>query len=364
MKPRTLFVSRERFRLPLDDTQRRKWEAVGELLDYRIVAAAQRGSPLRSERMVLEPPRAFDGPRFYLSLPVRIACELRSFRPEVAVVQGVHEASAFLFARRVTRSHAKLVLDVQGDWHEATRLYGSPLRRALNPVNDALGAFAIRHTDAVRTISPFTTALVRRQGREPSGEFPPFVDTHAFMGQPAPLPDPPRALFVGVLERIKGFDTLAAAWPQVRTAVPEAELHVVGRGTLAPLAQRLAEGGAVWTPSLDRGGVVAAMDGATLLCLPSRAEGFGRVVLEAMLRGRAVVGADAGGIPDLVHDGVNGVLAAPGEPSALAAGLVRVLADRAAAERMGTAARTTGEAASMTPEEYAAKLAAVIAGLR
>ncbi|MBV8065380.1 MAG: glycosyltransferase family 4 protein [Actinobacteria bacterium] len=358
MTPRVLFVSRERFRLPLDDAQRRKWDAVGELLDYRILAAAQPGSPLHSDRLELARPRpAFDGPAYYAQLPARIARALRAFRPDAAVVQGVHEASAFLLARGLARARTKLVLDVQGDWHEATRLYGSPARRLLNPANDALGVLALRRADAIRTISPFTSAVVRRAGREPDIEFPTFVDREAFIAPPRPLPERRRVLFVGVLERIKGFDVLAAAWPRVRQAIPDAELHVVGRGRLTP------PDGATWTPTVDRDGVAAAMDAATVLCLPSRAEGFGRVVVEAMLRGRAVVGADAGSIPDLVEDDVNGLLVEPGSAASLATALERILGDRDLAERLGARARVTGEAAALTPTDYAARLAAVVAGL-
>jgi glycosyltransferase involved in cell wall biosynthesis len=202
---------------------------------------------------------------------------------------------------------------------------------------------------------------VRRLGVEPDGEFPPFVDLAAFLaGEPTPLPDRPRALFIGVLERYKGFDTLADAWPQVHAALPAAELHVVGRGTLAASAQGLAQVGAVWTESLDATGVAAAMDGATLLCLPSRAEGLGRVVIEAMLRGRGVIGGDAGGIPDLVENEVTGLLVVPGESSALASALIRLLGDRELAARTGARARRKGVEIAVSPEEYAARLAAVV----
>ena len=67
-------------------------------------------------------PRFLDGALFYLLLPLRIARELRASRADAAIVQGVHEAVAFLVARRLAGSHAKLILDVQGDWHETTRL--------------------------------------------------------------------------------------------------------------------------------------------------------------------------------------------------------------------------------------------------
>ncbi len=365
-KPRVLFVSRERFRLPLDGTQRRKWDAVGELLDYRILAAAQSGSPTEAERMSLAPPAAaLDGPLYYARLPRRIVRELRAFRPDAAVVQGVHEANAFLAARRIARVRAKLILDIHGDWHVATRLYGSPARRLLNPVSDLMGVIAVRRADAIRTLSPFTTAIVRRLGREPDGEFPAFLDREIFLADsPAPLPERPRALFIGVLERYKGFDTLAAAWPRVAAAVPGAQLHVVGQGTLSALAQELEGAAATWTPSLDAAGVAGALDDAWVLCLPSRAEGLGRVVIEAMCRGRATVGGAAGGIPDLVEDGEDGLLVAPGDEAQLAGALIRVLGDRAEAARLGDAARRRGEQLMPPPAEYAARVRALIDGLR
>src|SRR5207237_7587982 len=229
--PRVLFVSRERFRLPLDGAQERKWAAVARVVDHRVLAAAPEGWPMHDERFELTPPtspRMLDGVLFYVLLPWRIGRELRRFRPQAALVQGVHEAAAFLVARRLAGSRARLILDVQGDWHEATRLYGSPLRRLLNPVNDALAPVAVRGADAVRTVSTQTTGLVRSIGVSPAAVFPSYVDAEAFLYRPpAPLPERPSAVFVGVLERYKAFDTLVEAWRRAAPRVPEAMLHLV-----------------------------------------------------------------------------------------------------------------------------------------
>ena len=367
MKPRVLFVSRERFRLPHEGTQLLKWDAVGAVVDHRVVAAAAPGAPRRDARFRLWPrirPRLLDGPLYYLALPARVASALRGFEPDAVVVQGVHEAAAVLVARRIVRSRARVILDVQGDWHAATRLYGSRARRLLNPLSDAIGASVVHRVDGIRTLSGFTSGVVRAAGAEPVAEFPPFVDAAAFLAPPLqPLPAVPAALFVGVLERYKGFDTLAAAWPQVTARVPGAELHVVGRGTLAPLAQELVRGGARWTESLDAAGISRAMDAATLLCLPSRAEGLGRVVLEAMCRARSVVGGRAGGIRDLVTEGVNGLLVDPDDPRELADALVTVLGDPGTAGRLGEGARRTGEEWGVTPAEYAARVGSLVAGV-
>jgi glycosyltransferase involved in cell wall biosynthesis len=364
VKPRVLFVSRERFRLPLEGAQKRKWDAVAAVVEHRVLAAAAPGSPAQDGHFrLVRRARFLDGPLFYLLLPLRIARQLREFRPEAALVQGIHETVAFLLARRLTGSTTKVVLDVQGDWHEATRLYGSPLRRLLNPLNDALAAPAVRGADAVRTVSTQTTGLVRALGVEPAATFPSYVDASAFLEQPpAPLPPAPRALFVGVLERYKAFDTLAEAWRLAAPRVPAAVLHIVGDGTMHERAAALVGEQAEWSKRLTAEEVAAAMDDSWLVCLPSRSEGLPRVALEAACRGRAIVGGNRAGIPDVVDDDVNGLLIDPDDPAALAGALVRILSDRQVAERLGAAARRTGESWGVTPTEYAEKVERLIRG--
>ena len=367
MTPRVLFVSRERFRLPLDGAQERKWAAVANVVDHRVVAAAAEGWPTQNERFYLAAPaspRVLDGALFYLLLPWRIARELRRFRPQAAIVQGVHELAAFLVARRLAGARTKVILDVQGDWHEATRLYGSSLRRLLNPVNDALAPVAVRHADAVRTVSTQTTGLVRALGVEPAATFPSYVDADAFLARPpAPLPERPRAVFVGVLERYKAFDTLAEAWRLAAPRVPAAILHIVGDGTMRDRARALVAElpeQTEWSERLTPEEVAGAMDAAWLVCLPSRSEGLPRVALEAACRGRAIVGGDRAGIPDVVHHGVNGLLVDPDDVEGLADALVRLLSDRRLAQAYGDAARRTGEEWGVTPAEYAAKVRALV----
>jgi glycosyltransferase involved in cell wall biosynthesis len=351
---KVLFVSRERFRLPLDGAQQRKWDAVASVVEHRVLAAAAPGHPTRDAHFRLVAKQRFlDGPLFYLLLPFRIARELRVFDPDVALVQGIHETVAFRIARRLTGTRTKVILDVQGDWHEATRLYGSPFRRLLNPLNDALAAPAVRGADAVRTVSTQTTGLVRALGVEPAAVFPSYTDSQAFLERPpAPLPEQPRALFVGVLERYKAFDTLVEAWKRVTVGT----LHVVGDGSLR---DRMPPG-VEWSKRLSAEEVAAAMDGAWVFVLPSRSEGLPRVALEAAARGRAIIGGNRAGIPDVVEDGVNGFLVDPDDAEQLAELLVRVLSDRELAERLGAAARRTGEAWGVSPQEYADKLRTLV----
>ncbi len=282
-------------------------------LDVHVLASAATGSPLRDETFTLVPPlrpRLLDGLFFHASLPFRIRRLLRDFQPDAVLVQGAHDAASAVIARRLARSRTKVILDVHGDWRTATRLYGSRTRRVLNPFADRVAAWAVRNVDAVRTVSDFTTGIVREQGVEPAATFPAFMDLDPFLVPPVPLPERPVALFVGVLELYKGVDLLVAAWPRVAEQVPGASLRLIGAGAREDLARTLVERGpdVTWESGLAPEEIADALDAATCLVLPSRREGMGRVVVEAFCRGRAVVGARGGGIEDLVTHGENGLL--------------------------------------------------------
>ena len=365
-RPRVLFVSRTRYRLPLNASLARKWDALEEELDLRVLATGADGQA-RSGPFVLMAaggPRGLGSAVFWLLLPLRVARLLRTFRPDAVVAQSPYEAAAALLARRIAGSHARVVSDVQGDWSSATRLYGAPLRAALSPLADAVASRALRRVDAVRTISPYTTGLVRELGLEPAASFPTFVDLEAFLERvPVEPPTQPVALFVGVLEPYKNIDGLADAWRRVSTTLPDAKLHVVGQGTREDvLAALLLErpDSVRWTPELDAHEVSQALDEASLLVLPSRSEGMGRVIIESFCRARPVVGTRVGGIPDLVDDGRNGLLVEPGSTGALAEAMVRLLGDGALARRLGKTAYESAKPWLQTPAQFASRTRALV----
>jgi glycosyltransferase involved in cell wall biosynthesis len=174
------------------------------------------------------------------------------------------------------------------------------------------------------------------------------------------VPEEPHLLFVGVLERYKNVDGLAAAWLLVARRLPEARLRLVGAGTQVDVAESLAREGVRWDRRLEPGELALALDESRALLLPSASEGLPRVAIEAFLRGRAVVGARAGGIPDIVEDGVNGLLVDPNDTAGLAAAIERVATDQELARRLGEAAHASSSRWVSTPEEYADRVRAVV----
>ena len=172
---RLLMAGRTRYRLPLTPALDRKFDALQVELDVHVLASAQRGNGASDARFRLVAPLpVLDGPLFYLRFPFLVARELRRLHPDAVLVQGAQETALALLGRKLARSSSKVILDLHGDPGSAVRLYGSRPRRLLAPVSDLLARRAIRGADADRTLSPFTTGLVRRLGVEPAGEFPAY----------------------------------------------------------------------------------------------------------------------------------------------------------------------------------------------
>ena len=362
MRKRLLMVGRSRYSLPLSQSLEQKFDALSEELDVSVLASSGggRGSDPRFRLVRPIRPRALDGVAFYALLPFRVARELRELRPDAVLAQGAQEAALCVLGRALACVPTKVLADVHGDPAAPTRLYGSPRRKALAPLADALARYGLRRSDGVRTISAYTSGLVRDVGVEPTAEFAAFMDLEPFLAtEPISLPERPVALFVGVLERYKAVDVLADAWRLAAPRIPEATLHIVGRGTLRDVPERLLAdlpAQTRWSESLSTPDVAQALDESTVLALPSRSEGLGRVVVEAFCRGRCVVASRVGGIPDIVEDGATGLLVPPADPAALADALVRVLSDRAFAERLGGAAHAAVQPWLATPEEYALRI--------
>jgi glycosyltransferase involved in cell wall biosynthesis len=356
-------LGRSRYALPLSPSLAKKFDALSARLELRVLATGTGSDPrFRLHRPL--PSRALDGLAFYALLPFRVARELKHFRPDAVLAQSPFETAAALLGRRLARSRTPVVAELHGDPASFSRLYGSGLRRLFAPVFDRLAALALRRADAVRALSPFTVELARKQGVEPAAVFTTFTDLTAFSEPPVqPLPERPTALFVGVLERYKNVDGLAAAWRLAAPRVPEARLVLVGDGRMPePFEALLSDlpGQTEWTRRLPTEDVVRALDDSWVLLLPSRSEGTPRVILETLCRGRAVIGGRVGGIPDAVNDGSNGFLVDPRDHAGIADALVRVLSDRVLAERLGAQALADSEQWLYTPEDYAGNVAELV----
>lgn len=364
--PRVLFAGSARYDLPLPADLARKWSAVSERLDVRVLG--RRGAVSESDRRfrLIEVARGRGASiGFYGRLPLAVLGEARRFRPDVIVAQSPYEAFVLLPALRLLRPRPKLVIEVHGDWRTASRLYGSPARRVYAPLSDLSARHALRRADATRALTRHTAELAEAAtGRAPVATFPTYFDLGSFTREPPqPVPDVPAAAWIAVLERYKDPDGFVRAWRRVAHELPRARLVMVGDGPLRPVVDELVRDlpdSVTLVPRLTPVQISRLLDDSTLLVLPSRAEGMGRVIIEAFARARPVVATAVGGIPDLVEPERNGLLVPSGDPERLAAALVRVLRDRALAERLGRAAFEDAQRLQWTPERYAHATVAMI----
>lgn len=156
----------------------------------------------------------------------------------------------------------------------------------------------------------------------------------------AELGIPPDARVIGNVAALawhKGQTDLIAAMPGVTRAFPGAWCVIVGGGeereALEKQAASLAGQAKIVLTGM-RKDVARLLNAFDVFCMPSHYEGFCNSVLEALATGIPVVATRAGGLPEIVEDGANGLLVPPKDPDALAAAIMRLLSDGELARRL------------------------------
>lgn len=154
----------------------------------------------------------------------------------------------------------------------------------------------------------------------------------------------PLLLYFGRLEYEKGVHDLIAALPRIRRAHPGTRLLVAGAGTQLEFLLEQTRAHRVrravrllgHLPDRELATLLAAVD---TVVLPSRYEPFGMVALETAAAGAPLVASTAGGLGEVVRDGVTGLSFEPADVAGIAAAVVTVLGDPAAAARRARTAR-------------------------
>lgn len=147
----------------------------------------------------------------------------------------------------------------------------------------------------------------------------------------------------------KGIDHLIRAISAARLGVPEVRLRVLGDGPERERLESLTDDLHLrdiveFRGHVDRSEVQESLGQAEVFALPSGYEGLPHVILEAMAAGCAVVGGRAGGTPEAIRDGVDGILVSYGDERELSKVLAELLSDRELRERLGYNARTSVQA--------------------
>lgn len=181
------------------------------------------------------------------------------------------------------------------------------------------------------------------------------IEPGPLRSSPETLGVEPEILYFGRLERRKGVDLLIDAFGMLVARGVRCTLRLVGGDTRTGpggasmrehLVMRLGSGARERVsfedqrPRAELGAIIrACARSGGVCCFPSRWENFPNAVLEAMALGATVVCSNAGGMAEIVEDGVSGLLFEAGDAEALSRALERGLRDRALRERVGVAAR-------------------------
>jgi glycosyltransferase involved in cell wall biosynthesis len=173
------------------------------------------------------------------------------------------------------------------------------------------------------------------------------VDADRF--QPRGAPAPGALACIGRVHLVKGQHVAVAALARLHAlGHGHATLRLVGAGDDDYVARieadvrRLGLGAVVHLAgAIPHERIPAVFDEAAIVVMPSLSETFPHVALEAMASGRPLVASRVGGLPEIVTDGVDGLLVPAQDADALAAAVDRLLRDREFAARLGARARQT-----------------------
>jgi glycogen synthase len=187
-----------------------------------------------------------------------------------------------------------------------------------------------------------------------------------------PRDAPVHVVFVGRIEHRKGVDLLFASARELVASGASVRFTLAGPpadpALMAALEDALAQSGALADAVTLTGRVTDAeltslYASADIVCVPSRYESHGIVLLEAMMSGAAIVTCAAGGIGEVVHDGHTALIVPGDDVAALTAALRRLIDDDALRARLGAAARAAYER-RFEPDAVAAQMAAFFLRVR
>jgi len=288
--------------------------------------------------------------KFQLALRRRLPDLIRQYRPDLFVVHHAQMPDLLTSTKAcpvVVTTHTTILGQSRGI--QQARRRGSPLdesEKTTMTVLPALLPAEVYYWKRVRH-ALFVSNAVRA---EVMGTYLPRLRTSATVPNGLSLDDAPPAteraddegsiLFTGRLLGWKGLSVLLHALPYL----PRRErLYVTGSGqvetwrrhaeTLGLGADRVQFLGVIPRPEL-----LARLQRASLVVVPSFMESCPYSLIEAMALGKPIVASSVPGIRDMVVDGESALLVPPGDPKALASAMERILADEALGHRIGAAA--------------------------
>jgi len=236
----------------------------------------------------------------------------------------------------------------------ANLFFDAELQRAGDRFEHGLERAAIARADHVAAVSQYAARRTLEYCGLASRDctvIPNAVNLDMFSPEATVAPKPGLIVYVNSINPKKGIEQLVTAMNSVCPAHPAARLVVIGADTQKPVGGRsyVEQLMTMVRPEfrdrvdflgrLPRGEIIPWLRRAHLCCYPSHMETFGIAVIEAMAVGKPVIYSRTGPGPEVVEDGVSGLLCDPHDAADIARAIVRVLGDADLAARLGQGAR-------------------------
>jgi len=296
-------------------------------------AAAERHVPLAMERAI--------SPRADTVVLARYTGIVRAVKPDLI---HAHSSKAGAIARLGKLVHPRIpVLYTPHGYafagffdRERERLAYREAERALSPFTRRVIAVCRAEARLAASVCPARRVRVVYNGIEAAGGRTPDGRVRALSSRGTVV------CSVTQLRPGKGVETLIDAMPEVAARHPDVQLVIVGDGPMRSALQGRAENHGIGAAvhflgeHTDPEAVLRASD---VFVLPSWAESFPYVILEAMSVGLPILASDVGGIAEAIDDGESGLLVAARDHAAIARGLVSLLDDPGLRARLADSAR-------------------------
>lgn len=352
------YAKRGRFQKKVQHYEGVHYRRVSVAVDHWLIRLLKRFSGFRNVRRPL-----FSSGLYYLGYILQVANNLRRHKCDIV---HVHNYAQFVPVIRAFNPKIKIVLHMHCEW--LTQLDRGMIERRLGKADLVIGC------------SEYITETIRRSFPQFASRCQPIfqgVDVNQFVGKSGDRAtkgkDAKRLLFVGRVSPEKGLHVLLQAFEKVLERYPQVQLEIVGPKRQLPLEYLVAlsdddkvSGLASFydgrsrrsyfyhlqrrlTPNLAShvtfcgsvpyANVINHYRDADILVNPSLSESFGRSLIEAMACQMPVIATRVGGMVEIVEDGKTGLLVAPGDATALAEAILRILSDEGLRNSMGQAGR-------------------------
>ncbi len=306
----------------------RRWVTGLRDRGFSIKLISLGGSPIDGVETVTFP---YGSKYRYLLTMAKAAREARAFKPDLV---HVHYAGGYgLWGLRT--GHRPIIVSVWGsDLNEMSERWYTRklLLRILN-----CATWVTTTSDYLRRgVIALAPEIASRLTTLPFGVTVPSETT------PFPTTPPVKLCFVKLHLAVYGPDLLIAALAAAVKVNPDLQLSIAGEGPMTPVLNALIadlrlQKQVKMVGYIENQNVYEFIRQHHIMMMPSLSEGFGVAALEASACGRPVIASNVGGVPEVVKDGVTGLLVPPGNVAALADAINRLARDQSRMEQMGKA---------------------------